>query len=106
MSVEHVRLRQAESQRRTIQEIDLGGVRVRLMATYSALTDRWCLSIFDTADRLIVGSIACVAGIDLLAPYKHLAIPQGRLFCYAADREPPTFTTLDASARVLYRGDS
>ena len=99
----HVQLRHTEEQRSSIQEVDLGGVRVRLRAVLSGLKDRWYVSVFDLSDNLIVGSIACVPGVDLWRPYKHLAIPQGQLFSYAVDREPPTFTTMDVTARMLYR---
>ena len=83
-------------------EAALGGVRVRLLSTYSSREDRWYVSILGLDDTLIVGPIACVPGINLLLPYRHLAIPQGVLFCFSRDREPPTFATLDATARVLY----
>lgn len=102
----YVKLRQNEEQRQTTQEVTLDGVRFRLRAQYVALTDRWYVSVLDTTDALIVGPIACVPGVDLLHPYKHLAIPQGQLFCSSADREPPTFSTLDATARVLYRPEA
>ena len=100
---QHVQLRQSTQQRRTVQEVLLDGVRIRLRATYSKKTDRWYLSIYNTSDQQLVGGIACVPGIDLLKPYKHLAIPQGELWCQSNDREPPTFVTLDTTARVLYR---
>jgi len=99
----HVQLRQTRTQRATVQEVELGGVRVRLRANYNAASDRWYVSIFDLTDALILGSIACVPGVDLLLPYKHLDIPQGQLFCSATDRAAPTFTTLDVTARMLYR---
>ncbi len=103
MTVLHVSLRQVETQRETRQELTLDGVRVVVVARYAAVTDRWYASLYNTSDVLLIGSLACVAGVDLLRPYKHLAIPQGQLFCHAVDREPPTFATLDSTARVLYR---
>lgn len=103
MATKHVQLRQVDTQRESLQECTLGGVRLRLKARYVALTDRWYLSIYTSADVLIVGMLACVPGVDLLAPYKHLDLPQGQLFCHSADRQPPTFDTLDVTARVLYR---
>lgn len=99
----HVQLRQQTEQRESVQECTLSGVRIRLRARYVLDNDRWFVSVFTTSDVLIVGMIACVPGVDLLRPYKHLAIPQGQLFCSSADREPPTFETLDVTSRVLYR---
>lgn len=103
MTTRHVKLRQTFKQRCYEQDVTLDGVRVRLRSTYSIRTDRWYVSIFDTTDTLIVGSLAVVPGVDLLLPYKHLAIPQGQLFAYARDREPPTFVTADVGAVTLYR---
>lgn len=103
MTVEHIALRLVESQRFTEQEITIGGVRVLLKSRYCYVTDRWYLSIYNTDSVLIVGSIAVVPAVDLLLPYKHLALPQGELFSYSVSREPPTFTTLDNTARLLYR---
>lgn len=100
--MERVRLRFNETKKRHKQEITLGLVPVRLWAYPSGLTDRWYVTIHDLADVLIVGPLLCVPGINLLRPYKHLAIPQGSLFVYAEDGEPPTFSTLDVSRRVLY----
>ena len=103
MTIARVQLRHTTEQRRTSQEIVLGGVRVRLLATYNGYSDRWYVSIYSPANVLLVGSIACVPGVDLLLPYKHLAIPQGQLFVHSRSREVPTFTTMDTTARVLYR---
>lgn len=100
--MERVRLRFDETRSRHKHEITLGGVPVRLWAYPSALTDRWYVTIHDLLDGLIVGPILLVPGIDLLRPYKHLAIPQGSLFVYAEDGQPPTFSTLDVTRRVLY----
>jgi hypothetical protein len=103
MSVEYVALRLLEDQRATIQELTLGGVRIILRSRYCYRTDRWYVSIFDTSSVLLLGSLAVEPGVDLLLPYKHLAIPQGQLFCHSVGREPPTFVTLDSTVRVLYR---
>lgn len=100
---QHVQLRQDTEHRKTVQEVTLGGVRVRIHAQYVDFIDRWYISIHDLSDELIVGGIVCVPGVDLLRPYKHLGIPQGELFCFSKEREPPTFSTLDSSVRVLYR---
>ncbi len=103
MGTFHVQLRQNEDQRASTQEITLDGVRFRLQSNYSSFSDRWYVSIFDLTGVLVLGSIACMPGIDLLLPYKHLAVPQGELFCSSPTREPPTFATLDAASRLLYR---
>lgn len=100
---EHVQLRSEDARRVHKQEVQLGGVAIRLWARPIAQPDRWYLEIRDLADQLIVGGIACVPGVNLLLPYKHLAIPQGSLYCLANDKLPPTFSTLDVSARVIYQ---
>lgn len=100
--MDYVRLRFDSERDRQKQEITLGGVVVRLWAYYAKLTDRWYLTVHDQNDDLIVGPLLCVSGIDLWRPYKHLAIPQGSLFVHSSSREPPTFSTLDVTARLLY----
>lgn len=99
----YIPFRQNQNRRRFTQEITLGGVRVRLSVIPSAITDRWYLSVLDLNGDTLIGSLACVPGINLLLPYRHLEIPQGALYCYAEDREPPTFATLDTTARVFYQ---
>lgn len=103
MAALHITIRQVDTQRETTQECTLDGVRVVLRARYAVLTDRWYVSLYTSANVLLVGSIACMPGVDLLGPYKHLPIPQGQLFCSSVDRSPPTFTTMDTTARVVYR---
>lgn len=103
MSVVRVQLRHTPEHRRTIQEIVLGGVRLRVRAVYNDYADRWYADLLDLSDTVLVGSIACVPGVDLLKPFKHLAIPQGQLFVSSRDRAVPTFETMDTTARVLYR---
>jgi hypothetical protein len=103
MATKYLQIRQVDTQREVDQECTLDDVRVIIRVRYSAATDRWYASIYNTANELLVGSLACVPGVDLLRPYKHLAIPRGQLFCSSKEREPPTFTTLDTSVRVLYR---
>lgn len=103
MTTRHVKLRQRATDRCYEQELTLDGVKVRLRSTFSMRTDRWYVSVYDSGGTLLVGSIAVVPGVDLLLPFKHLGIPQGQLFAYARDREPPTFVTADTTAITLYR---
>lgn len=103
MSELYVQLRQDNEHRKTVQEVQLDGVRILVRAQYIARYDRWVASLFDTSENLLVGGIACVPGVDLLKPYKHLALPQGALFFLSSEREPPTFTTLDVTSRCIYR---
>lgn len=103
MSTVHVKLRQTAKQRCYEQEQTLDGVRVRLRSTYSIRTDRWYVSVYDSAGTLLVGSIAVVPGVDLLLPYRYLGIPQGELFSYSREREPPTFVTAEVNSVTLYR---
>lgn len=103
MAVLHIELRQIPEQRETVQECTLDAVRVILVARYAERTDRWYLSIYTPAEVLLVGSLALVPGVDLLRPYRHLALPQGQLFVQSVQRLPPNFDSLEVSARLLYR---
>jgi hypothetical protein len=99
----YVRLRYSDAQRATTQACTLDGVRVKLSANYNATADRWYLSIYTTADVLLVGSIALVPGVDLLLPHKHRAVPQGRLFVEDPINDtPPDLSSMDTSALLKY----
>ncbi len=79
------------------------GLRVRL----SAYDGRWRLWLVALDGTTIAGPRRLVPGIDLLLGLKHDSrAPQGQLFCYSKDREPPTVETLDTAAVLFYRGAS
>lgn len=104
MALLYIPLRQNPDQRSTDQELTLDGVRVRLLARYTALADRWYLDTLDLSDTVIVGGLALVPGVDLWLPYKHLAIPQGALFVSdPRTRLPASLDTLDVSSLLAYR---
>lgn len=104
MALLYIPLRQDADQRATDQEVTLDGIRLRIAAYNASITDRWYITLLSTDDERIVGSIAGVPGVDLLIPYKHLALPQGQLFILnQQNREPGTFETQDVSALLVYR---
>jgi hypothetical protein len=75
------------------------------MTRYSAFDDRWYLWVLALDGTRIAGPIRLVPGVDLLLSYKYdERVPQGELFCYSADREPPTKETVDTDAVLFYRG--
>ncbi len=102
--MKYIRLRYSEDQRESKQECTLGGVRVRLRVMYNATTQRFHLDLL-TAERVeLVSGLALVPGVDLLGPYKHLAVPQGELFLLDLQRDAPAdLDTLDVTALLVYR---
>ena len=107
MTTYHIKLRWSGDTRESVQEFTLDGVRCRWRAMYNATAGRWYLDVSDIEDVLIVGSIALVPGVDLLLPYKHLAIPQGRLYVEDPINDaPPDLQSLDASALLKYESVS
>jgi len=101
-----INIRVLDEQRETIQYVNLGEGEVRcgLKTRYSAYDGRWYIWILALDGELVTGPIKLVPGIDLLAGRKHdLRVPQGQLFVYAADREPPTKDTIDTDAVLFYR---
>jgi len=100
----YIRLRWSDSQRETQQELTLDGVRIRLRAMYNASAGGWFLDVLSVDRVLIVGSIALVPGVDLLRPFKHLAVPPGVLFVEdQITGAAPDLVTLDVSALLKYR---
>lgn len=95
----------ADTDRDRIQFVTLDGLRIGLRCRYAAFDARWRLWILDTAGAQIFGGVTMVPGIDLLVGAKHdPRVPQGQLFVYSADREPPTAATMDVDAVLYYRG--
>jgi len=103
MAALYIQLRQNPEQRETQQELTLDGVRLIIRARYLALGDRWYVSLLDPAQTLIVGPLAGSPGVNLLLPYRHLAIPQGELFVSSVARESLNLQNLDTTARLVYR---
>lgn len=90
--------------RASTQYPDFGDVRCGLAIRYSGYDSRFYLWILDLDGTRIAGPIKLVPGIDLLLPYKYdPRVPQGELFCYSADRQPPTLDTADTDAVLYYR---
>lgn len=91
-------------ERAPVQYPDFGDVRCGIMTRYSAFEDRWYLWILALDGTRIAGPIKLVPGLDLLRQFKYdPRVPQGQLFCYSPDREPPTLTTADNDAVLFYR---
>lgn len=94
----------ADTDRDRIQFVTLDGLRIGLRCRYAAVDARWRLWVLDTAGAQIFGPATMVPGIDLLIGAKHdPRVPQGQLFVYSPDREPPDATTMDVSAVLYYR---
>lgn len=112
MPIKPITIRLSESQRQTESRPTLDGVPYRFRFRYARETDRWTLSIFDSAGTLIAAGIRIVLGVDLLGQLHHLAVPPGQLFAY--DTARPTSPTdpvfvepgrddVDARVLLLYR---
>ena len=103
MATRYIRVRWRDDQRASEQEFTLDGVRIRIRANYNARTGRWYIDVRDTSDAQIVGPIALVPGVDLWQPFKHLPIPQGRLYLEDTQRDAPaTLASMDVSALLKY----
>lgn len=93
-----------DTDRDRIQFVTLGGLRIGLRCRYAAVDARWRLWLLDTDGSQIFGPATMMPGIDLLVGAKHdPRVPQGQLFVYSPDREPPTADTIDVSAVLYYR---
>ena len=93
-----------DKDRDRIQFVSLDGLRIGLRCRYAAIDARWRLWLLDTDGSQIFGPVTLQPGIDLLVGAKHdPRVPQGQLFVYSADREPPDATTIDVAAVLYYR---
>ena len=106
-SVTRINIRTNTLQRSTMQFVRIDGVILGLKSRWTAYDGLWRLWITDSASTMLVGPITLVGGMDLLLGHKHIpGIPQGTLFVYSQDREPPDRDTLDVTAMLVYRGVS
>jgi hypothetical protein len=103
MTLKRISVRQGTAERSRSQRITLGGVRLTAKFQYVAATERWVMTLSDLSGVVILAGVTVVPGVDLLLPFKHLALPQGQLFVISKDREPPTLLTVDRTAHVNYR---
>lgn len=101
-------VRRLPTHRATVQFVDFqDGTRCGLRARYSAYDSRWRIWLLDLDGETIAGPITLVPGVDLLLGHKHdPRVPQGQLFVYSPDREPPDADTVDVSAVLYYRAVS
>lgn len=65
----------------------------------------WALDIYDAQGNALVRGIGVTQGVDLLYPYRHLAVPTGSIVCDTTDGLDPDLTAFaDGRARLLYKG--
>lgn len=66
--------------------------------------DRWMLSISDSSDSMLVSGIPCCVRTDLLAQFRHLALPKGLLmFFNLKDKNvEPDYESIDADVILTY----
>lgn len=64
----------------------------------------WALDLYDAQANPLVRGIGVTPGIDLLYPYRHLAVPAGSLVCWTVDGLDPDLTAFaEDRARLLYK---
>ncbi len=62
------------------QTLTLDGVRFQLTTYTNKVSQKWMLDIADEEGNVIIAGLSLVTGLDLLYPYRHLAVPAGILF--------------------------
>lgn len=104
--LQQIFIRRTTTQRSVLQPVDYSdGARGMLLSRYSAFDDRWRIWLLDLAGEVIAGPIRVVPGISLLQGFQYdPRVPQGQLFAFSVDRQPPTLDTADISAVLFYRG--
>lgn len=64
----------------------------------------WALNLLAADGSALVRGIGVKPGIDLLYPYRHLAVPSGALVCWTSDGLDPDLQSFaDGRARLLYK---
>jgi hypothetical protein len=88
----------------TSQTLTLDGVRFRLDTYTNKFDGAWYMDLRDFEDEPLVLGIALVTGLDLLFPYRYLAIPAGILFLNSltGERVDPGLTSFEDEAMALY----
>lgn len=80
-------------------QVVLEGVPVDFRFYTNGSDGRWYFD-FEVSDGAVRG-VAMVAGLDLFAPYRHLALPPGWLWV-EADADPDHDAFLEDRAKLLY----
>lgn len=64
----------------------------------------WALDLYDAQGNALVRGIGVTQGIDLLYPYRHLAVPAGSLVCHTVDGLDPDLKAFaEGRAQLLYK---
>lgn len=78
------------------------------LADFSATrTGGWALDLYGAQGNALVRGIGVTPWIELLYPYRHLAVPTGSLVCDTLDGLDPDLTAFaEGRARLLYKDAS
>jgi hypothetical protein len=82
----------ADKYPRWTQSVDLSGVRYQFYISWNTRMESWYLSILDTNEKLILGGLRLVPGIDLIDKYRASApkLPSGILSIMDKEIDPKT----------------
>lgn len=104
MAIQEITVQFREFETHTSQTLTLDGVRFRLDTYTNKADGAWYLDIFDGEGDALVQGLALVTGLDLLFPYRYLAVPPGILFVndHEGEREDPGLDTFFDRGAALY----
>lgn len=80
MAIIEIKFQFRKDQTHSSENITLDGTRFRLDAYTNKADSSWYMDLFDSNDDPLVTGIAIATGLDLLFPYRYLAVPPGILF--------------------------
>ncbi len=84
-------------------QIALAGVTYTLTLWWSTIANCWNIDLADSNGVVIIGSIAVVAGTDLLSPFAYLNF--GGELVAQTDNEltaPPTYQNLGSTSHIYF----
>ena len=104
--MQRIRVRLDADTRANVLRYTLEGTVYEFVFRRSGRTpESWFMDVRDAASTTLVAGIALVPGVELLRPFKHLAVPPGQLFAYDTSKTylDPTPDEMDDRVVLLYR---
>jgi hypothetical protein len=93
-----------EEDQHTSQTLTLDGTRFRLDTYTNRFDGAWYLDLYDADEEPLILGLGLVTGLDLLFPYRYLAVPAGVLFInpLTGDSVDPGLTSFTDKDVALY----
>ncbi len=85
-----------------VLEVVLSDVTYFLRCGWNSEADRWYLTFENALNEVVVAGVPVVTGFDLLAPYRHLQVPEGLLWVASIEGQVGRECFINNNASLFY----